>query len=115
MSDIVERLRTSITKGHEPTDELAIEAAAEIERLQVLLTEAINLLHHFGHKQNASAIRRALGEKIAAMIIALSIVLASCTTARQPPWIIEQPLHYAPPEPAPAGPKLPPARQERRV
>jgi len=43
------------------------------------------------------------------------IVLTSCTTARQPPWIIEQPLHYAPPELAPAGPKPPPARQERRT
>jgi hypothetical protein len=53
--------------------------------------------------------------RLAAVMITLLIVLTSCTTARQPPWIIEQPLHYAPPEPAPAGPKPPPARQERRV
>jgi hypothetical protein len=53
--------------------------------------------------------------KLVTVMIALLIVLTSCTTARQPPWIIEQPLHYAPPEPAPAGPKPPPARQERRV
>ncbi len=32
--DIVERLRQSVTKGHEPTDDLAIEAADEIERLR---------------------------------------------------------------------------------
>lgn len=37
MSDIVERLRLSVTKGHEPTDENAIEAAAEIERLRNIL------------------------------------------------------------------------------
>lgn len=37
MSDIVERLRLSVTKGHEPTDEDAIGALAEIERLQELL------------------------------------------------------------------------------
>jgi hypothetical protein len=54
--------------------------------------------------------------RLAILMTTLLIVLASCTTARQPPWIIEQPLHYTPPEPAPAGPKLPPARrQERRV
>lgn len=47
---------------------------------------------------------------IAAVMTVLLIVLASCTTARQPPWILEQPLHYAPPKPAPAGPKPPPAR-----
>jgi hypothetical protein len=52
---------------------------------------------------------------IAALMTVFLIVLTSCTTARQPPWIIEQPLHYAPPEPAPAGPKPPPARQERRT
>jgi hypothetical protein len=33
MTDIVERLRLSVTRGHEPTDEDAIEAADEIERL----------------------------------------------------------------------------------
>ncbi len=33
MSDIVERLRRSVTKGHEPTDEDAIEAADLIARL----------------------------------------------------------------------------------
>ena len=37
MTDIVERLRLSVTKGHEPTDELAIEAADEIERLRAAL------------------------------------------------------------------------------
>lgn len=34
MSDIVERLRLSVTKGHEPTDEDAIEARVEIETLR---------------------------------------------------------------------------------
>lgn len=33
MTDIVERLRLSVTKGHEPTDEDAIEAA-DVERLR---------------------------------------------------------------------------------
>ena len=33
MTDILERLRLSVTKGHEPTDEDAIEAADEIARL----------------------------------------------------------------------------------
>jgi hypothetical protein len=37
MSDIVERLRKSVTKGHQPTDEDAIEAANEIERLRTAL------------------------------------------------------------------------------
>ncbi len=37
MSDLVERLRESVTKGHEPTDELVVEAADEIERLRALL------------------------------------------------------------------------------
>src|SRR5260370_39928201 len=32
--DIVKRLWLSVTKGHEPTDEGAIEAAAEIEQLR---------------------------------------------------------------------------------
>jgi len=32
--DIVERLEISVTKGHEPTDADAIDAAAEIERLR---------------------------------------------------------------------------------
>jgi hypothetical protein len=53
--------------------------------------------------------------RLAIVMIVLLIVLVSCTTARQPPWIIEKPLQYAPPEPAPAGPKPPPARQERRI
>lgn len=35
MTDIVERLHQSVTKGHEPTDDLAIEAADEIERLRI--------------------------------------------------------------------------------
>ena len=35
MTDLVERLRLSVTKGHEPTDDLAIEAADEIERLRI--------------------------------------------------------------------------------
>jgi hypothetical protein len=39
MTDIVERLRLSVTKGHEPTDEDAIEAAAEIERLRNMLNK----------------------------------------------------------------------------
>jgi len=34
---IVERLRFSVTKGQEPTDALALEAADEIERLQAAL------------------------------------------------------------------------------
>jgi hypothetical protein len=51
----------------------------------------------------------------AAVMTVLLIVLASCTTARQSPWVIEEPLYYAPPEPAPAGPKPPPARPERRA
>lgn len=34
MSDIVERLRLRVTKGHEPTDEDAIDALAEIEQLR---------------------------------------------------------------------------------
>jgi hypothetical protein len=38
MTDIVERLRHSVTKGQEPTDDLAIEAADEIERLRAALT-----------------------------------------------------------------------------
>jgi chromosome segregation ATPase len=41
MTDIVERLRASVTKGHEPTDEDAIEAADEIERLRAALAEEI--------------------------------------------------------------------------
>lgn len=32
--DILDRLRRSVTKGFEPTDEDAIDAAAEIERLR---------------------------------------------------------------------------------
>jgi hypothetical protein len=32
--DILDRLRLSVTRGHEPTDEDAIDAAAEIERLR---------------------------------------------------------------------------------
>lgn len=40
MTDIVERLRLSVTKGHEPTDEDAIEAADEIERLREALQRA---------------------------------------------------------------------------
>lgn len=39
MTDIVERLRLSVTKGHEPTDEDAIEAANEIERLLAYVEE----------------------------------------------------------------------------
>ena len=39
MSDIVERLRRSVTKGHEPTDEDAMEAAVEIERLRAALQD----------------------------------------------------------------------------
>jgi hypothetical protein len=35
--DILDRLRRSVTKGHEPTDEDAIDAAAEIERLRAAL------------------------------------------------------------------------------
>jgi chromosome segregation ATPase len=34
MKDIVERLRASVTKGSEPTDADAIDAADEIERLR---------------------------------------------------------------------------------
>jgi hypothetical protein len=34
-------------------------------------------------------------------LIVLLIVLAGCTTARRPPWIVEQPLYKSPPEPAP--------------
>jgi len=34
MTDIVERLRLSVTKGHEPSDQDAIDAITEIERLQ---------------------------------------------------------------------------------
>jgi hypothetical protein len=30
-------------------------------------------------------------------LIVLLVVLAGCTTARRPPWIIEQPLYKAPP------------------
>jgi len=37
MTDIVERLRLSVTKGHEPTDEDAVEAADEIERLEAAI------------------------------------------------------------------------------
>jgi hypothetical protein len=49
---------------------------------------------------------------IAALVIVLVLMMmmAACTTARRPPWIIEQPLQYAPPEPAPAGPPVPPKR-----
>jgi len=32
-------------------------------------------------------------------VLVLLLVLASCTTARRPPWIIEQPLYKAAPEP----------------
>lgn len=32
--DIVERLRLSVTRGHEPTDDDAIDAADEIEQLR---------------------------------------------------------------------------------
>jgi len=39
VSDIVERLRRSVTKGHEPTDEDAMEAAVEIERLRAALQD----------------------------------------------------------------------------
>lgn len=35
--DILDRLRRSVTKGHEPADEDAIDAAAEIERLRAEL------------------------------------------------------------------------------
>ena len=37
MTDLLERLRRSVTRGHEPTDEDAIEAADEIERLRAQL------------------------------------------------------------------------------
>jgi hypothetical protein len=48
---------------------------------------------------------------IAALIVILLLMMSACTSARRAPWIIEQPLHYAPPEPAPAGPPpLPPKR-----
>lgn len=40
--DIVERLRLSITKGHEPTDEDAIAAAAEIERLRSVIADLLS-------------------------------------------------------------------------
>jgi hypothetical protein len=42
MTDIVERLRASVTKGHEPTDEDAIEAADEIERLRATVNRVID-------------------------------------------------------------------------
>jgi len=44
MTDIVERLRQSVTRGREPTDELAIEAADEIERLRAVLLGEITRL-----------------------------------------------------------------------
>jgi hypothetical protein len=44
MTDIVERLRLSVTKGHEPTDEDAIEAADEIERLRAQNAKLLALL-----------------------------------------------------------------------
>jgi hypothetical protein len=40
MGDLVGRLRASVTKGREPTDEDAIEAANEIERLKEKLALA---------------------------------------------------------------------------
>jgi hypothetical protein len=40
MGDLVGRLRASVTKGREPTDEDAIEAANEIDRLREKLTLA---------------------------------------------------------------------------
>ena len=45
MTTLVERLRQSVTKGHEPTDDLAIEAADEIERLRGLYDDCINEIH----------------------------------------------------------------------
>jgi hypothetical protein len=30
-------------------------------------------------------------------IFALLIIVSACTTARRPPWIVEQPLYKAPP------------------
>jgi hypothetical protein len=43
--DLVERLRLSVTKGHEPTDEDAIEAAAEIERLRAVSSDMLAVLN----------------------------------------------------------------------
>jgi hypothetical protein len=42
MTDIVERLRLSVTKGHEPTDDDALKAADEIERLREALEQALD-------------------------------------------------------------------------
>jgi hypothetical protein len=52
--DIVERLRLSVTKGHEPTDEDAVAAATEIERLRAALTAIsgfgdVNLAGEYEH------------------------------------------------------------------
>jgi hypothetical protein len=41
MTDLVERLRKSVTRGHEPTDADAIEAADEIERLETQISQHI--------------------------------------------------------------------------
>jgi hypothetical protein len=40
--EIVKRLRQSVTRGYEPTDDLAIEAADEIERLRVALENILD-------------------------------------------------------------------------
>jgi hypothetical protein len=40
-------------------------------------------------------------------MLVLLVVLAGCTTARRPPWIVEQPLYKALPEPAAAAKQTP--------
>jgi hypothetical protein len=40
MTDLVARLRKSVTRGHEPTDADAIEAADEIDRLRIAVNIA---------------------------------------------------------------------------
>jgi hypothetical protein len=42
MTDLVARLRKSVTRGHEPTDADAIEAADEIERLREFVHWALS-------------------------------------------------------------------------
>lgn len=67
MSDIVEQLRMSVTRGHHPTDDLATEAAVEIERLRMVNADllmalreidALAVQHKAGGMGKAQAIAR---------------------------------------------------------
>ena len=67
MADIVERLRLSVTKGHEPTDEDAIAAAAEIEWLREQIEDACKVFDHYDLPEHALHYRRLLERRAAAL------------------------------------------------